>query len=171
MSKLREVPKLGAILRYRAFPGLGQPRLGQEWGPKMNIDGQGERPRRVRIGRQLITVLVVLVSAGAACSGGGGRHAVATPFGYTLDCPTELIAYGTADLLADAVGSDSPQGAVDTFQGWARPAGDPTIEDQTDDRAVFVFTDEDGNRLGRLVVGKTDNGWFVLQSEECGEGS
>jgi hypothetical protein len=99
----------------------------------------------------------------------GSRRAVPTPSGRTLDCPSELIASGTFDLMADAVGSDTPQAALDRFVQFERFAGEAAVEEKSTDEVVFVFTDGDGNRLGRVFVGRTDNGWFALRDEQCGE--
>jgi hypothetical protein len=99
----------------------------------------------------------------------GSRSEVTTPSGRMLDCPSDLIETATFDLLADAVGSDTPKAALDQFQTVEHFTGEPTVEEQTSDKVVFVFTDIDGNRLGRVFVGLTDNGWFALGEEQCGQ--
>lgn len=97
------------------------------------------------------------------------RIEVSTPSGRTLDCPSDLIASGVFDLMADAVGSVTPQAALDRFQQVEHFPGEATVEDESTDEVVFVFTDTDGNRLGRVFVGLTDSGWFALREERCGE--
>lgn len=123
---------------------------------------------RMSVGtRRRFVVAAVLALCLAVCS--GGRHPIQTPLGNTLDCPSDLVAFSTVDLLADAVGYNEPQSAAEAFTGWGRPEGGLSIEEETGDEVTFVLTDPEGNRLGRLIVSKTDHGWFVMQAEQCGE--
>lgn len=100
---------------------------------------------------------------------GSSRQEVTTPFGYKLDCITESVTSASGQVMPGTVGSESAQQAIDSFNGDARPPGQPSIEAQAEGKVVYVFTDQDGNRLGRLFVGQTQQGWFVLQMERCKE--
>jgi hypothetical protein len=117
--------------------------------------------------RTLSWLFVLLLLGG--CSIGSSRQEVSTPFGYKLDCYTESITSASGQIMPGTVGSESAQQAIDTFNGDARPPGEPSVEAQADGKVVYVFTDEDGNRLGRLFVAETDQGWFVFQMERCNE--
>lgn len=115
-----------------------------------------------------LTAMVALVGTGCV---GGIRSAVPTPSGRTLDCPSELIAFSTGDLLAEAQGWSTAQGAVDAYTQIDRPPGEPSLEEETAEEAIFVFTDDGGNRVGRFFVSLTGTGWFVLETEQCGFGT
>jgi hypothetical protein len=116
-----------------------------------------------------VLLLVVLAVVLVGCSTGSARHEVSTPLGYTLDCFTESIDSRAGQVMPGTVGADSAERAIEVFQGDARPPGEPSIEAAATGKVVFVFNDEDGNRLGRLFVAETDQGWFVFQMERCDE--
>lgn len=117
-----------------------------------------------------VAVMVTVALVGAGCAG-SIRSSVPTPSGRTLDCPSELIAFSTGDLLAEAQGWSTAQAAVNAYAAIDRPSGEPSVEEETADEVVFVFTDDGGNRVGRFFVSLTENGWFVLQTEKCGFGT
>jgi hypothetical protein len=155
-----------------------QPQLGASekpgWGSAVRYKGIGRatvsaRSRDESGTQRLLLIALAVALAGAACSGGSSRHAVSTPFGYTLDCLSESIVSAAGQVMPGATGSDTAQQAVEVFQGEARPPGDPSIEAATGGKVVFVFRDADGNRLGHLFVAQTAKGWFVLQMERCEE--
>jgi hypothetical protein len=124
----------------------------------------------------LVAMLVLLVLS--SCSSGEtlieaeseARIEVQTRSG-TLDCPDELISSSIGEFLEDAVGADSAQEALDKLPSWAPPRGEPGVENQEPEETVFLFLDDDGNRLGRVgTASPTDRGWFVLWIDKCGTG-
>lgn len=121
-------------------------------------------------GRPIRAVAVVVVASLwlAACTGGNLRSEVSTRSGGTLDCPDELVAYSIPDYTAEAVGSVQPAEALDAYLALEPQPGSPDVEEETTDEVIFVLTDTEDNRLGRVGVTLTDAGWFVTSTEKCG---
>lgn len=114
-------------------------------------------------------VLLLTVTAALAACTGGDRVQVPTRTGGVLDCPDELVASATHDLLAEAIGAPDPEAALAALPESVRPPqGVATLEESTATHAVLVLRDGDGNRIGRVGVTLLDSGWFVMWSEECG---
>jgi len=110
-------------------------------------------------------LLVLLLVGGCSAT----RQEVTGPSGLKLDCHTESIASASGQVMPDTVGAVSPQQALDAFHGDARPPGEPSVEVEGDGKVIYVFTDDHGNRLGRIFVAQTGQGWFVFQMERCDE--
>jgi hypothetical protein len=118
--------------------------------------------------RSLSAVAVVaLVALVSAC--GSARSEVRTSNGGLLDCPSETIEYAVFDRSFDAPGSPLPDGAL-AILSWdlGEPPGNPHVESETDNEAVFVYTDADGSRVGRVAVVRPETGWFIQWTERCG---
>ena len=99
------------------------------------------------------------------------RVEVTTLSGHTLDCPGEEWSWfeGGPDI-EEAIGASSAQEALEQLSDYARPPGEPTVEEASPTEAVFLFLDDAGNRLG--LVGMRlypDRGWFVVLMEKCGQ--
>ena len=92
-----------------------------------------------------------------------------TPSGRLLDCPDETVAY-TAGGVPDpeAVAAESAQDALGRLSTLERPPGAARVEAATSTEVTFVFEDANGNRLGRVIAGEDDRGWFVVLMEKCG---
>jgi hypothetical protein len=114
--------------------------------------------------------MVMVALVGASCAS-GIRSAVPAPSGRTLDCPSDLIASSTSDLLAEAQGWSTAREAVNAYMRIDRPLGEPSVEEDTPEEVIFVFTNDGGNRVGRFFASLTNNGWFVLKTEKCGFGT
>ncbi|HSJ72646.1 MAG TPA: hypothetical protein VLA29_13485 [Acidimicrobiia bacterium] len=116
--------------------------------------------------RAILILLIVLL---ASCSDGGSRIEAPTPSGRTLDCPDELIAYSVSDLMEEVMGADTAQEALDALPDPDRPRGESVVEEQSPDEIVFLFVDNDENRVGRVGVGsRNERGWFITWQEKCG---
>jgi len=49
------------------------------------------------------------------------------------------------------------------------PPETPQVESESLREVVYVYTDPDGHRLGRVIVGQPyDTGWLATQVERCG---
>jgi hypothetical protein len=106
----------------------------------------------------------------AACGGSsdGNLTQVRSNSGGFLDCSSETVQYSIFEPAVTAGGSSTPSDVLSLLtpdQGL--PPGTPTIESETGAEVVFLFTDGDGHRLGRAVVGQLDTGWFILRTERC----
>ena len=102
------------------------------------------------------------------CAGESARIEVTTPSGGLLDCPDENVAYSAGGLPDPAaVGAESAQDALDQL-GLSRPPGVARVEATTSTEVTFLFENEDADRLGRVVAGLDDRGWFVVVLEKCG---
>ncbi len=112
----------------------------------------------------VLAVTLVTVS----CSASDAHGEVLTPFGNTLDCFDERIAYVTFDWpRVNAVSRDEPAEALAAYPDLDRPPGTPNLEESTYSKAVFLFTSPAGDRLGRVGVGLTELGWVVMWAEKC----
>jgi|SRR3990170_1804909 len=113
------------------------------------------------------TALTLLLSAPACGSAVGDRVEVRTGLG-AMDCPSDLWSYSTAEISLTAEGSESADEALALLTPeLGRPAGDPEVEFETPDRVVYLFGDAEGSRLGRVVVIRMPNGWFMVTTEGC----
>ncbi|MBP1632773.1 MAG: hypothetical protein H6Q11_1061, partial [Acidobacteria bacterium] len=73
----------------------------------------------------------------------------------------------TIDVTAEgSVTSDEALALLTADNG--RPSGSPQVESETDGNVVYLFTDPEGHRLGRVGVTLMPNGWFVGSTERCG---
>jgi len=121
---------------------------------------------RPRVPGPVLLLAASLVAV--SCSSSDARGEVLTPFGNTLDCIDERIAYTTFDQAhLGAVGWDEPAEALAAYPELDRPPGTPNLEESTYSEAVFVFTSPEGHRLGRVGVGLTQQGWYVMWAEKC----
>ena len=87
-----------------------------------------------------------------------------------LDCPSDLVQYSTADLDVNAAGSATANAALDLLTpDLGLPPGVASVETQGGNEVVYLFSDSDGHRLGRVVVSRPGSGgWFVMSTERCG---
>lgn len=87
-----------------------------------------------------------------------------------LDCPSDLVQYSVTDLDVDALGSPTPDAALALLTpDLGLPTGVASVESEDVDDVVFVFTDSEGHRRGRVVVSRPGSGgWFVMATERCG---
>ncbi len=84
-----------------------------------------------------------------------------------LDCPL-YWQHGTADFFEDAQGSATAEEAL-ALLTLGLPPGTPQVESEATDEVVYLFTDAEGHRLGRVkVVLWQTGGWLVAETEECG---
>ena len=121
----------------------------------------------VLVNRWALTgAIVALMTLANAC--GSTRTEVQTNNGGILDCPSETIEYAVFDRSLEAPGSQLPSDAL-AILSWdlGTPPGDPQVESEIDDEVVFVYTDAEGNRVGRAVVIRPEAGWFIQETERC----
>lgn len=108
-----------------------------------------------------------LLAAGAC--GSGGRTEVSTNNGGVLDCTSKTVDYAHFDYGPDAAGSATPAGSIAALTpDVGLPPGTPRVETEGSDAAVFVYTDDAGNRVGRAQAERLNNGWVVQWTERCG---
>jgi hypothetical protein len=117
--------------------------------------------------RLVVTVVAASVLVGAC--GPAIRTEVRTNSGGVLDCPSDTVEYSHFDYGPDAQGSATAIGALRVLTpDLGLPLGAPLVETEEDDTTTFVFTDDDGNRLGRASAVQMDGGWVVEETERCG---
>ncbi len=116
--------------------------------------------------RTLACAIVAVTVAVSACS--STRTEVRTNNSTTLDCPSETVEYAVFDHNFEAPGSPLPSDALAVLS-WdiGVPRGEPEVESKVGNEVVFVYTDADGNRLGRVVVVRPETGWFIQRTERC----
>ncbi len=87
-----------------------------------------------------------------------------------LDCPSDLVQYSTADLDVNAAGSATANAALDLLTpDPGPPPGVATVETEGGNEVVYLFSDSDDHRSGRVVVSRPGSGgWFVMSTERCG---
>lgn len=116
-------------------------------------------------GRRVVAAVIVL-TAFSAC--GDARSEVVTNNGGVLDCPSLAIEYAHFDRSPEAPGSSTPTRAAALLTpDLGLPPGTPTMESEGPASVVFIYTDGEGNRLGRVFVSNHDTGWFVDEVERC----
>ena len=117
----------------------------------------------------LVAVVCAIVTTGCDTDTSAALTEVTAPTGV-LDCPTEVFESSTSDVDVHAPGSPSADAALALLTvDLGRPPGDPRVEAATERQVVYLFTDQQGHRLGRVVVAQTaSGGWFVEQTERCG---
>ena len=86
-----------------------------------------------------------------------------------LDCPG-YWQHSTADFFEDAQGSPTAQEALALLTSdLGLPPGTAQVESEATDEVVYLFTDGEGHRLGRVkVILWQTSGWLVAETEECG---
>lgn len=115
----------------------------------------------------LAGVLVALAASVSGC-GGAERSAVRTNSGGTLDCPSDTVAYFSITPSLEG-GAATPDGALALLEGDPLPPGTAQVESEGTSEVVYVYTDSEGHRLGRVMVGQPyDTDWSALQTERCG---
>lgn len=115
--------------------------------------------------RVLPALLIMMVLAGC---GGGTIHEVATNNGDTLDCRSGITQWAMYEHAEDAAGAPTPEEAVANFTMEDLPPGDPHLEEVGSEAATVVFTDQNGNRIGRVHTIHFTNGWIVDWTVRCG---
>ena len=97
------------------------------------------------------------------------RYEVRAPSGHILDCVSEQWQRSDAEIAGDAEGANTAELALSAFtSNQGRPPGTPRVESRSDEQVVFLFEDSDGQRLGWVGVIQTENGWFIMWTEQCG---
>jgi len=115
--------------------------------------------------RGCVALVAIVLMGAAAC--GDGLIEVPGVLGV-MDCPTEFWQRSTADFVADAQGSATPQEALALLTSGL-PPGTPQVESEAPDEVVYLFTDSEGHRLGRVTVIRWQTGgWLVATTEACG---
>jgi hypothetical protein len=110
--------------------------------------------------------ILAVVTALSAC--GSQLSEVQTNSGGILDCSSDTVSYAMIEPVPEA-GSSAPDGALAGLGDDLVPPGTPQVESQSLREVVFVYTDPDGHRLGRVIVGRPyDTGWLPTQVERCG---
>ena len=113
------------------------------------------------------SAIVAVVTAAGAC-GGSDLSEVQTNSGGILDCPSDTVLYATWDPVLGP-GSSLPGEALSVLAADRMPLGTPQMESESTREVVYVYTDADGHRLGRVMVGRPyDTGWFATRTERCG---
>lgn len=113
---------------------------------------------------------LALLTASSACSDSGEVDLVEVQ-GYdgVMDCPSEFFQHSTGDWDPNAPGSSTAEEALALLTtDMGLPPGVPQVESDSPDRVMYVFSDAQGRRLGRVVVARTAGGWFVATTERCG---
>ena len=114
--------------------------------------------------------ILATVMAAGACRGSEGVdfREILTYNGTVLDCPTDEVNYSTFDRSVSAPGFSLPSEALSVLTPYlGLPLGTPQLESEGPQEVVYVYTDPDGHRLGRIVVVQPDTGWFVVKTERC----
>lgn len=112
---------------------------------------------------------VVAIAVVGACGSSGERTEIRTNNGGLLDCRSDTVEYAVFDRSLTAPGSATSADALAVLtEDIIRPPGNPEAESETTAEVVYVFTDEDGNRLGRVGIIRPETGWFVEWAERCG---
>lgn len=111
----------------------------------------------------------VIAALAASVSGcGRGLSEVQTNSGGLLDCPSDTVLYFNVTPTV-AGGSSTADGALTTLVGNPLPPGTPQLESARPGEVVYVYTDSEGHRLGRVILRQPhDADWSVLQTERCG---
>jgi hypothetical protein len=113
-------------------------------------------------------ILAMLVAAGSC---GGSIREVRTNSGGILDCRSETVAYVFLDSSPEA-GSAVPADALAVLAPDSVPPvppGTPEVESASDLKVIYLYTDSEGRRVGRVVVEKPFGaGWSVTRTERCG---
>lgn len=123
--------------------------------------------RSIRIGA--VTTVAMLVVAAYGGSSTENLTQIRSNSGGLLDCSSETVQYSIFEPAVTAGGSSTPTDVLSLLTpDLGLPPGTPQLESETGTEAVFLFTDTEGHRLGRAVVGQLDTGWFILRTERCG---
>ena len=110
---------------------------------------------------------VSVVMAAGACFGDDGLTPVRAYAGF-LDCPTAQFSASMGSWDPDTPKAPFPEAALaELTPEFGRPPGTPRVETAATDAVSYLFTDEDGHRLGRAGVVLTPGGWIVATTERC----
>lgn len=113
--------------------------------------------------------IALAVALAATSCGAGPRSEVVTNNGGVLDCPSDTIEYFHFDRSFEASGAPTSAAAIESLTpDLGLPPGTPTAEIEEPSATVFVYTDSEGSRLGRVFVSKPETGWFIERIERCG---
>jgi len=117
--------------------------------------------------RWCVALVAIVLLGAAAC--GDGLIEVPGVLGV-MDCPTEFWQRSTGEIPVDAQGSATPQEALALLTSdLGLPPGTPQVESEVPDEVVYLFTDSEGHRLGRVTVIRWQTGgWLVATTEACG---
>jgi len=111
--------------------------------------------------------MIALIALAGGC-GGAERSEVRTNSGFILDCPSDTVLYFGITPTVEG-GAATPDDALARVTGDPLPPGAPEVEFGTPGQVVYVFTDSEGHRLGRVIIGQPfDTRWSALQAERCG---
>jgi hypothetical protein len=120
-------------------------------------------------GRRSWSVALVALLALGSC--GDSIREVQTNGGGTLDCPSDTVLYAVVDPTPEA-GEPTPAEALAALTSASDPpvpSGRPEVASESDDEVVYLFTDSDGHRVGRVIVRRPlETGWSVVATERCG---
>jgi len=117
--------------------------------------------------KRTVALAASILLAAGACSGGDGFTEVRAIAGL-LDCPTTEFSYSMGEWDPGTPQAPSPEAALARLtpdQGL--PPGTPRVDTEAADAVTYLFTDEDGHRLGRVAVTLTPGGWVVATTERC----
>lgn len=132
---------------------------GDDWWNHYAVPGATMGGVNRRFPSAVIVASVMMVSA---CAPSHTRTHTAP--GAALDCPNGTIETSLFGPNPEAPGSPTARDAL-VILSW--DLGMPQHESKTDDAVAFVYRDADGDRRGRVVIARTDTGWFIQRAEWC----
>jgi hypothetical protein len=115
-------------------------------------------------------VVGVLLAAASACGDSGEADLVEVQGVVgVMDCPSESSQYSTGDWDPNALGASTADAALALLTpGLGLPPGTSQVESDAPDEVMYLFSDLEGHRLGRVVILRTAGGWHVATTERCG---
>jgi len=112
-------------------------------------------------------VLAALLLLGSC---GDSIREVPTNGGGILDCTSDTVLYAVIDPTPEA-GAATPAEALAVLDPASAPvpSGRPEVASESDREVVYIFTNSDGHRVGRVIVRRPfEAGWSVVATERCG---
>jgi hypothetical protein len=68
--------------------------------------------------------------------------------------------------LESGIGESTPEAAFEAFAPYMLQ-GTPDFVHHTDDEVIWVYLDEQGQKIGVVTAQHTDAGWFIIREQHC----